>query len=110
MQDLSLGRLLYSEVGQMRRKQKRGLGRTASEEGGTAGDGGVWKSKKENVSRKREGSVELMWSNEMTTKNESLLKLRASYLVARLNRCKREGQERIWTPWVGTAHSQSNER
>lgn len=25
----------------MRRKQKRGLGRTASEEGGTAGDGGV---------------------------------------------------------------------
>lgn len=39
MQDLSLGRLPYSEVGQMRGKQERGLGRTASEEGGTAGDG-----------------------------------------------------------------------
>lgn len=54
-----------------------------------------WKSKKENVSRKREGSVVLMWSNNMTTKNWLLLKRHASYLVARLEQVqeRRTGED-----------------
>lgn len=41
VQDLSLGMLPHRKVGQMRRKQKKEAGRAASEEGGTAGEGGV---------------------------------------------------------------------
>lgn len=55
MQDLSLGRLPYRGVGHMRRKQKRGLGRTAGEEGGTAGEGGVLEVKERKCVQEKGG-------------------------------------------------------
>lgn len=53
----------------MSRRQKKKLGREASEKGGTDREGGALEVKKDNDFRKREGSVVLMWPSKMATEN-----------------------------------------